>query len=120
MPLRRGAVYFTDLELTPRGLSVGRSRMQKYIVVLQDLLDPTVTNFAFVVCSSDRTGGGLRTFEARLDVEDGFARPTKVDGRWVFTLPRDAVTEEEHQFDLSSERMAEIDLAVFIGLQLEI
>jgi hypothetical protein len=94
---------------------------EKYIVLLQDpeQMDPRVTNYAFVIASTDRSGvQGPRAFEVRLGRADGFNRSTIVDGRWVYTNPRAELDEEEYFFTLSEDRMNEISIAVFIGLQL--
>ena len=42
-----------------------------------------------------------------------------VDGRWVYTIARASLNENLRQFRLSEDRMAQISLAVFIGLQLD-
>ena len=89
MPQERGAVYKMALLMTMSG---GLSDIKdKYCVILQDFasMDRNATNFAFVIASSDRTrGNAARDFEVQLDEDDGFERPTIVDGRWVYTANR--------------------------------
>ena len=121
MPLERGAVYRRLVYLpSPMG---GPSRpLLKYIVVLQDprSMDPNASNYAYVIASTDRTrGADPRVFEVRLDESDGFAHSTVVDGRWVYTEPRDTLDESDYQWTLSPERMDRVSLAVFEGLQLD-
>ncbi len=121
MPLERGAVYRRILYL-PAWPGGPLRPLLKYMVVLQDprSMDPNATNFAFVIASTDRTGrGGRRVFEARLDESDGFDHSTIVDGRWVYTEPRDVLDEDDYQWTLSEERMDEVSLAVYEGLQLQ-
>ena len=120
MPLERGAVYRTEIEVMRRG--GGTEWAVKYIIVLQDPqhMDAGATQYAYVVGSRNRSAGrGPRGFEAELGQADGFEYSTMVDGRWVYTRPRDELEETEYQFTLSEERMDAISVAVFIGLQLD-
>ncbi len=41
-----------------------------------------------------------------------------VDGCWVYTAPRSELDEAAYQFTVTEERMDEISVAVFVGLQL--
>lgn len=121
MPLERGAVYRALIEVARRGGLGGTEWAEKYIVVLQDpgQMDAGATRYSYVIASTDRTGGrGLRAFEAQLGTADGFSRSTIVDGRWVYTELREELAETDFCFTLSEQRMDEISLAVFIGLQL--
>jgi hypothetical protein len=120
VPLERGAVYLLPTLVTARG-GGGSAVVNKYQVVLQDpaSMDARASNYAFVLASTDRSNGrGARLFEVLLDEEDGFDHGTMVDGRWVYTQPRDELDESGYQFTLSEERMDDISLAVFEGLQL--
>ncbi len=117
----RGDVYLVPIELpVPGGLRL--ETKDKYLILLQSpsAMDPRATYIACVIASTDRSGSsGARSFEVRLGVEDGFRHETMVDGRWVYTIPRAALDESLRQFRLSEDRMAQISLAVFIGLQLD-
>jgi hypothetical protein len=120
VPLARGAVYRTEIEVT-RPAGGGTEWAEKYIVLLQDpeQIDRRATHYAFVIASTDRSGAqGPRPFEVRLGPDDGFHHSTIVDGRWVRTDLRANLDESDYCFALSEERMDEISLAVFIGLQL--
>jgi hypothetical protein len=120
VPLERGAVYRMPMQVTRAGGGVGRA--EKYIVLLQDprQMDRNATNFAFVIASTDRTGGkGPRSFEVQLGPGDGFNHSTTVDGRWVYTHSRADLKEEDYFVTLNEDRMSAISVAVFIGLQLD-
>lgn len=122
MPFTRGDIYRVLWDATDLG-----ERKYKYIVILQSAaaMDANATNIAYVVCSTDRTGGhGPRGHEVRLLPEDAdcFDRSTIVDGRWVYTEPRDDILGELEGVlvgRLDDERMMAVDVAVFIGLQLD-
>lgn len=104
-----------------RAGGAGTERALKYIVLLQnpEQMDPRATNYAYVVASTDRSGGrDPRDFEVRLGPDDGFHHSTIVDGRWVYTDTRANLNEVDYCFTLSEERMRDISVAVFIGLQL--
>jgi hypothetical protein len=95
----------------------------KYLVLLQDFssMDRNAKQFAYVIGSSDRTGGrGARSFEVRLDEEDGFPHPTIVDGRWVYTTLRTRLTNADYLCTLRTDRMGDISVAILIGLQLDL
>src|SRR4051794_27127739 len=99
MAMIRGGVYRMRVQVTQRG-GTEPEWLDKYIVVLQDpaSMDAGATNFAFVICSTDRTAGrGPRAFEVLLGREDGFEGSTILDGRWVYTYPRSEVAESEYQ-----------------------
>jgi hypothetical protein len=120
VPLARGAVYRTLVQVT-RARGGGTDWAEKYIVLLQDpeSMDPHATSYAFVIASTDRSGAqASRSFEVRLGEVDGFHHSTIVDGRWVYTSLRAELDEESYCFMLREERMDEVSLAVFIGLQL--
>jgi hypothetical protein len=119
MPLERGAVWLTRTLVTQQGGIPGLA--DKFVVVLQDpeQMDVGATSIAVLIASTDRTGGREpRAFEVRLGVEDGFDHSTIVDGRWVYTLLRAHLDEFDYRFTLSDDRMDDIGVAVFVGLQL--
>jgi predicted RNA-binding protein with TRAM domain len=120
VPIERGAVYLARVPGTARG-GVGTADLEKYIVLLQDfsMMDVNATQFAAIICSTDQTGPqGPRAFEVRLDESDNFDRPTIVDGRWVYTFPRSRLDQAVYLFTLTPDRMEQVSLAIFIGLQL--
>ena len=95
MPFERGAVYSAPLLLLGRGDDIADDR-RKYLVVLQSptAMDRNASQFAFVVASTDQTrGSGARPFEVQLGEADGFRHPTIVDGRWVYSVWREKLTD---------------------------
>lgn len=119
MSHERGAVYLLETPVTYKGGGTGWAL--KYQVVLQDpfIMDENASNYAFVIASTDNSGGrGPRIHEVLLTRADGFDHNTMVDGRWVYTAPRADLDEDAYHFTLSAERMDEIAMAVFEGLQL--
>ncbi len=122
MPLERGAVYLSAVPLTSR--REGSSDvLEKHVIVLQDAqrMDPGATRIACVVASTDRLqGAALRPYEVRLGQHDGFDHETVVDGRWVFSFKRPLVEAGAYLHTLGEQPMAEISVAVFIGLQLDL
>ncbi len=122
MPLERGAVYLVPTEMSEASGATGRRVIDKYHVVLQNpgSIDPNARNYAYVLASRDRSSGGPnRIFEVRVGQTDGFDVDTMVDGRWVYTGLRDALLSERYQFTLSPDRMDQISVAIFDGLQLD-
>ncbi len=116
----RGAVFRYEHTVLRSGGGFGEA--PKYLILLQTPTDTDVgaTQAAYVIASTRRTGGAApRSFEVVLDESDGFHHPTIVDGRWVYTLPRSELGNQDYQFALTDDRVAELSVAVFIGLQLQ-
>lgn len=121
MPLERGAVYLVPTLVRERSGATGQRTADKYQVVLQDprSIDPNSRNYAYVLASTARSPEP-RLFEVELGGEDGFQSRTIVDGRWVYTGSREALTHERYVATLSAERMNEISLAIICGLHLSL
>jgi hypothetical protein len=120
VPLERGAVYLARVPLRERG-SGNLTYLEKLVVLLQDFttVDSRASQFSYVVCSTDRTGGRpTRLFEVRLGQGDGFDHSTIIDGRWVYTSPRRVLGDAIYRFTLTDQRMDDVSLAIFVGLQL--
>jgi hypothetical protein len=116
----RGDVHLTAIDLPVPGGVTLKAR-DKYLILLQSPsgMDSGATNIACAIASTDRRGASpARAFEVSLGIGDGFRHETIADCRWVYTILRALLHHSTRQFRLSEERMDEISVGVFVGLQL--
>jgi hypothetical protein len=101
-PFNRGDVYYIDVTVT-QAISWATVLKDKYVIMLQDpsRMHPRASNFAFVLASTDNEPDvpqeNAERYLVKLDEGDGFSRPTVVDGRWVYTLPRPELQNAHYQ-----------------------
>lgn len=93
---------------------------KKYVVALRTSAADRETDVPVVICSTDRAPEKCRRFEVQLDPHKEAQAPlsvlTKVDCRWVFTLPKSSLGPPLGE--LSAGALEEIGLALYSGLQL--
>jgi hypothetical protein len=98
---------------------IGERTREKFVVILQTFDDPSVTDVAVVVCSTDDDPGrALHSWELRVAARC-FDRPTVVDGRWVFTVDQARFENAQPALaTLDEDVMVELGCAIGVGLQL--
>jgi mRNA-degrading endonuclease toxin of MazEF toxin-antitoxin module len=116
--VERGEVYLTDLLLRKGKIPFRRETLPKYVVILRGGQGTKgETEVPFVIASSKKEPGPPRAFEVEVGTAEGFQRPTIINCRAVYTLPKDEIGTN-FKFKLPQNVMEEVDIALTEGLQM--
>lgn len=117
--MNRGDLVRVSMPLIDRSGRTATRLTPKYVVLLQNGTDFAEADMVVLVASSKRPPDrALAAYEVEIGPSHGLHHETVIDCRWPYTVLKRRIRNGRHISRLPDDVMAEVDVAIAIGLGL--